>query len=1679
MSMVDRDHRPDAPRPPRRYPSPRLRQLSPFQASELDQSDDSTCGQADMTELKHPRPSGPGTRLPTLAPDLDPYGDGVAPDPHDFYRPFQAPVLARDSIALVDQAGTAAVPDHAMDRPPRTANALLSAVRSPGARYPYPSSTGDQETSRVPPTSSDSTRPEAAWPPSSRPRQSSLRDLVHRFNQNTDESLPVPSAFHRPHRSDVGGARPLSPAMRSSKSSGPSGLRLTARSDPTEMMKKKKEQERAEAKDRRDPSSKKVTWTGSLANGAHRTVALNSTAATPPPSPRSERSKVAPANNPWASHSMTTLHLAHNEAARRPLFGEMVSHGAAAPDAGFGIADIQRKASEGSLRPSMAHRRARSHLDVSPSSPTAWYLGASPSLADFRTSDDGSPVVRPPHRRAKSDFVRNASVPTISPVLERHSTFSSMGSVDVNGPPDGQPVSPSGPRSRIPLSSRRQSTPSENGAPPVVLQADSNSTSSSREDRNITKGQGTASKSGGKLANMAPASPRTPTRSRPHHHPFDLPDGSQPPTNASPRLKAYISASLPKKSPPLRSSRPRLPVSSATTSASRAKMVSRYGEHQQTERGPSEPRRDGTEVKSRPRNIPELEAVDFAARRERIQRAFTKSVKERGLKDEVKVERREKGPGVNIALSSSAGIGREVKDGWGESQPVKDVDQSARMQDDDLDHQERSMMDTDYVLLGQNHHHGYEGHSVSQVEDQLQHFRLSFEEDILDPHSDPASPGPPDEETPEAFIPSLDFPHHDAKFTSILDQIPATKADRPRTPLETDSPVQSLSMSRTTTPGKKKVASPAKGLQGPNPLSPSPVFRRNNSGSDGADNESIQIMLELSPPADGTIPGGDSNPPDDEAEAPITLSEPETVRMAESTPTPSPARRPQSTRKPSAILTLHHDGNFPFIHGGNEEGVQNDHGSWSAHTVQTPTTGTSTIDSSTYSAINRILDQYHEADRAGIESFKDFQQRLWTESPELARSAGWDSSRVTQLYLQELSRGAYQSHVQGPTPPASRSKPEERKHEQDHAEANMSVTDAESNSSGLEVGGERPSYELSNAAWSSAGPSLEVEEDSRPMHRASLQSKGDWEDASPSIMDWIQPQAEGVQESETRFGDGPTPPPKEPLSSLKPRQSAETCLRSSRTSLEREGASTPRLPLDDRPQLPEIRSDEEGLGLAIDVEELGRLSSLGPPPLPDYAPPPPPALATENEAQFIPGPDRGLPSPPSPSVYSRNPPSSIFPATYTDDFRGQSSPVRASDVSTQPQHIFTPSAPHTQSSSSSHSRDTTNVERPPGHAPEANSTVPSSSPQQTRLTKRRNLIKELVDTESTFHRDMNITVEIYKATTEDRSLMSADDVKVLFGNIDQVVAFSQTFFDVLRQAASSVYVAPKLMHRRASASTATSSGTEDRFSMNGADITDDARDRRTFIGEAFGQHLSRMEKVYGDYLKNHDAANKRLEKLMPDRKIALWLEMCKSAAQDITNAWSLDSLLVKPVQRLLKYHLMLTELVEQTPDDHPDFTALLVALREMKAASQRINDMKKRLDVVEKVVGRKRKESDVRSGLSKAFGRRTEKLRQQVGLSEMVEDRKFNLLAEQWDHHFIQLQFAMRDVEGYLNDVHTFVDRFHELIQAIESFMDVAQSTHSELESKWRKFGIAMRELSAVALTEHVGLRERCPEPIR
>ncbi|BGP44839.1 hypothetical protein JCM10450v2_000654 [Rhodotorula kratochvilovae] len=211
-------------------------------------------------------------------------------------------------------------------------------------------------------------------------------------------------------------------------------------------------------------------------------------------------------------------------------------------------------------------------------------------------------------------------------------------------------------------------------------------------------------------------------------------------------------------------------------------------------------------------------------------------------------------------------------------------------------------------------------------------------------------------------------------------------------------------------------------------------------------------------------------------------------------------------------------------------------------------------------------------------------------------------------------------------------------------------------------------------------------------------------------------------------------------------------------------------------------------------------------------------------------------------------------------------------------------------------------------------------------------------------------------------LMAEKDLHVIFANLEEIAAFAEGFANALDAAA-------------------------------GADDPDAIDDR---IGEIFVDMIPRIQQVYSTYCVRHHRAILRLQELEPT--LRTYFSECKTLSHGRTNAWDLASLLIKPVQRCLKYPLLLDQILAVTPETHPDRVALQRANADMLMVAEHINEVKKKQDAVSRVVNKEktsqRRDSSrsISSSVTKKLLRSSQKAKTAFGFAENGGDEMFDTL---------------------------------------------------------------------------------------
>ncbi|KAL3463117.1 hypothetical protein BJX64DRAFT_287608 [Aspergillus heterothallicus] len=1435
-----------------------------------------------------------------------------SPDPDEYYRPHPSTLIAEDDTGLRDGSGSLSGPTNTSIE----SSSLYTSQRVPSGllgtdqgQYRSTSDTFKQGRSGYPSVLA-SVRPSAA-----RSRQTSFKDLVNKFNNNPDQVLPLPLP---------------SVSREQSRASSPVDYSIHNRA----------------VSRRRDTDG-----------STSRTLEY------PIQDPLSQTAPTFVDQTTLDDGSLDELR-PHNLFPRRRLFGELLT-----VDTGFqgyGIpSHLRRRGSEGSI-PS-PNPALRDHFEPAPNqtplTPTAWYLGRTPFLEAVSTGESSSR-----HRRTRSDIPGNLFEGANLHPLDSDMAVSAplqQGSRTYLDNPHS--------KSRIPISSRRIASPSasDDSSPSPKAQSPVGgrfNTQTPLPPKGVSRLPKPSPRSPRDLAThgqstLTTTSTTTPTPRGRREMGYGRSRGKIP--EKSPLLEAYIAAPPPKKSPPLRSSRPRQPVSHTTSSASR----SRVGETVSNLQKQINRERESRGSRLRERRLPELGNVDFATRRQKIQQAFNRTVKENERREEEAAELRRRVHGHENTVKSQP------------SRPLKSdrpPEAEPRARSPEL---EPSAQPDDAATVIEESFEPGEGEILKKENIQAVP-RLHVDTDVQSNDTNTMTMDSPTLGHPILVL-ETDGNHEPSEMPPISTAASCSEGS----PVTTFDPEPQADIGQQDVhTSHRTLLSEIMRIRESSPSSSSCDEQEEYGFSDNDDKESIPIVLNDKIGFDDTIHGSEPQEASDLYTPQAPVAGVVTNRWSISSWSSS----------------------LPNRHSIDDQCETNGDDISQLHSIEDSELATQSCSasSSTPSDGNKRASSIIAPTSDLVQEPKTedtFARRPYghTKTPSLAKLGGWDSKKITQLYLEELARGRDHN-----LPLDVRASPEPRFSNVDpRADGRTnSLTD---------------DPVLVSRFDGIPGPS-------RHSHTASLILRDDWEHASPSIMDWMQVAADDAAALQEQTPD---------------------------ISPDNDAVLTPRL-VTSNPQPSYTEASNSGLGLAINIQSPPEPGLHGPAPLPmprHENPQLPVEMQTETSVirQSI---DR-----PSSVQPIQQPPLASAAATFAP-----LGPVHSTGSSEDSLRRHEPSPSPQARGSSATSLVPSSLEQP-------RTDTSSPSPDQRRLKKRRHVIKELVDTEYTFGRDMKVVDDIYKGTSSSCLDLSPEDIKTLFANSDQIVQFSMTFQDALKEAAKSVYVMPKSQRwsskRNGRSQNVAKNDTE---SSEGTGPSELDKDRLTSIGQAFITHISYMEKVYAEYLKNHDGANKKLQVLQRSQNVSIWLNECREWASDLTSAWDLDSLLVKPVQRILKYPLLISELLDSTPADHPDHVSLTKALEEVTSISVRINEMKRRADVVGQVVGRKRKDSDVRMGLSKAFGRRTEKLRQQVGLSDMVADKDYDALSQRFGDNFFQLQVVMRDAEMYTRETQASMDRFLEFVTAIEAFIDVFQTGYPELEGKWRVFKISVQDIMAATLPEHL-----------
>ncbi|XP_061818845.1 rho guanine nucleotide exchange factor TIAM1-like isoform X2 [Nerophis lumbriciformis] len=203
--------------------------------------------------------------------------------------------------------------------------------------------------------------------------------------------------------------------------------------------------------------------------------------------------------------------------------------------------------------------------------------------------------------------------------------------------------------------------------------------------------------------------------------------------------------------------------------------------------------------------------------------------------------------------------------------------------------------------------------------------------------------------------------------------------------------------------------------------------------------------------------------------------------------------------------------------------------------------------------------------------------------------------------------------------------------------------------------------------------------------------------------------------------------------------------------------------------------------------------------------------------------------------------------------------------------------------------------------------------QLSHADKLRKVINELVDTEKTYVKDLSCLIECYLTPLQKENFLTQDELDVLFGNLGEMVDFQLEF---LRTLEDGIRLVPDL----------------DRLER-----VEQFKKVLFSLGGSFLYYADRF-KIYSAFCASHTKVPKVLAKAKSDPDFKAFLEERNPRRQ---HSSTLESYLIKPIQRVLKYPLLLRELFSLTDPDSDEHYHLDVAMTAMNKVASHINDMQK------------------------------------------------------------------------------------------------------------------------------------------
>ncbi|XP_026536101.1 T-lymphoma invasion and metastasis-inducing protein 2 [Notechis scutatus] len=203
--------------------------------------------------------------------------------------------------------------------------------------------------------------------------------------------------------------------------------------------------------------------------------------------------------------------------------------------------------------------------------------------------------------------------------------------------------------------------------------------------------------------------------------------------------------------------------------------------------------------------------------------------------------------------------------------------------------------------------------------------------------------------------------------------------------------------------------------------------------------------------------------------------------------------------------------------------------------------------------------------------------------------------------------------------------------------------------------------------------------------------------------------------------------------------------------------------------------------------------------------------------------------------------------------------------------------------------------------------------QLTDADRLRKVIQELIDTEKSYVKDLSCLFQLYLEPLQNETFLTQDEMESLFGSLPEMLDFQKVFLETLEDGISSC------------------------CDFSTLETPSQFRKLLFSLGGSFLYYADHF-KLYSGFCANHIKVQKVLERAKTDNTFKAFLDARNPTKQ---HSSTLESFLIKPVQRVLKYPLLLKELVSLTDVESEEHYHLTEALKAMEKVASHINEMQK------------------------------------------------------------------------------------------------------------------------------------------